>query len=166
MNTYGYVGGDPVNGTDPSGLRCVVGVGCWTTPLERRFLNTGNYHEYYLVACAGGDKDACFDDSIATDSSVFGSLPTQWVRRHLPNSGCGSTDATLNQIRLDLARDYANYLPQSRAQARWPKANDIAHYHWKEFAKYGMPPSTFLGTPFAPFYSQPVWATLWCPECR
>lgn len=155
-----------MNGADPLGLACDAS-GCWTTSLERQFLNTGNYHEYYLVACADGDKDACFDDSIATDSSVFGSLPTQWVRSHLPKSECGSkAAATLNQIRLDLARDYASYLPNTRSQARWPKARDIARYHWKEFAKYGMPARTFGGTFLMPWYSGPILPFIWCPECR
>jgi len=58
-----YVIRAPVfSSVDPLGLACDA-TGCWTIPLERRFLNTGNYHEYYLVACAGDDKDACFDDS-------------------------------------------------------------------------------------------------------
>jgi hypothetical protein len=73
-------------------------------------------------------------------------------------------DAILNQIRAAIAKAYANYLPQDPASARWPLADDVAKFHWDVFGQFGLPPSTFGGTPLG------AWGGLvlpgyWCPIC-
>ena len=168
LNTYSYADTNPLSNYDPSGLRCLGGVGCWTTPSEQMLLNNGDYLGYYQWACAGSDTYACFAGHIAANDTVMSHAVTDWLHIHLYFSagnkhGCGGQPAVLDHIRLDLARDYAAYLPNSESQARWPNATDVAHFHWQEFAKYGLPPSTFGGTPFGdrtwfPWY--------WCPNCR
>ena len=67
------------------------------------------------------------------------------------------------KIPLDLALAYANYLPQTEQQARFPVDHDISKYHWAEFAKYGLPPSPFGGTPFG---GSEVLSPMWCPMCQ
>ena len=126
------------------------------------------FTEEATTILAAGDTYACFAGHIAANDTVMSHAVTDWLHIHLYFSagnkhGCGGQPAVLDHIRLDLARDYAAYLPNSESQARWPNATDVAHFHWQEFAKYGLPPSTFGGTPFGdrtwfPWY--------WCPNCR
>ena len=174
INTYSYAGDNPLSNFDTSGLRCLGGVGCWTTLGEQMLLNNGDYLGYYQWACAGGDEYACFAGHIAANDTLMGHVVTDYLVAHLffstaKKQKCGGTPAVLDQIRLDLARDYASYLPDSESQAHWPDANDISQFHWQEFAKYGMAPWTFGGTPFGDttWLGGSTWFSgYWCPNCQ
>ena len=166
VNTYTYVKGNPVSGVDPLGLMC-NSTGCWTTPAERSALNNGGYAAYYQTACADGDAYACFAQHIAANDNVLGNIATNRVSDALNSKQCLTDDyesATMNQIRNDLANAYANYLPSSEAAAFFPMAEGVAQFHWDEFAKFGLPPETFGGTPFGKTWL--VLPALWCPNCQ
>lgn len=170
-NVYTYALNNPLSNIDPSGLRCLGGVGCWTTSQEQTLLNQGNFLGYYQTACAGGDAYACFAAHVAANDTFWGHRATNRLIDALNKSAvahheCIDIPTALNHIRLDLASDYAHYLPKSESKARWPNANDVAHFHWQEFAKYGLPRSTFGGTPFggSPWFAHTI--VNWCPNCR
>lgn len=137
--------------------------GCWTTPQERSFLNRGDFLGYYNAACEGGDLYACYAYGVAAGTNPG---PDAALRQGLFNNGysLAEINALVTQtIPLDLAEDYANYLPQNENQALFPSASAIAQFHWSEFAIWGLPPSTFGGTPFGA--SGPiVMKGLWCPS--
>ena len=171
INTYIYVGDGPVSKVDPQGLKCVANIGCWSTPAELALANAGNYSEYYQLACANGDDYACFAQHIAANDTVVAhlaqnhlvaNLATEVSRGHL----CIDEKGVLEQIRKDLAKAYANYLPSDERDARQPTATDIAEFHWTEFARYGLPRSTFAGTPYGgrPLLYHHI--VRWCPNCR
>lgn len=169
FSTYAYVGDNPISNVDPTGLECVPGVGCWTTPPEAKAADSGNYSGYYQLACADGDSYACYAGGIAADQTVAAKIATAWLKHRLEemakkNQECINVPGILNQIRADLANDYANYLPNSEGKAHWPSALAISQIHWQEFAEFGLPPSTFGGTIFGSGVG-PVDAGTWCPNC-
>jgi RHS repeat-associated protein len=139
--------------------------GCWTTGDERALLDAGDYLGYYSQACEGGDLNACYFYGIASGENPG---PQATLRQGLINLGYPLQAVPYlveKLIPLDLANDYADYLPQSEDQARFPLASDIAQFHWDEFSNFGLPPSTFGGTPFGA--SGPMMLKgLWCPLCR
>lgn len=167
---YAYAGGNPVSNTDPLGLMCTPGVGCYTTPAERAAAQSGNYLGYYQLACAGGDAYACFAEGVAANDTWWGHRATNRLLDKLHKKAeaaqqCMNDEGILNQIRGDLAKDYANYLPQSPNNAIWPNAWDIAQFHWNEFGQFGLPADTFGGTPFG--QNGPLFLPgVWCPNCR
>lgn len=146
-------------------MMCTPGVGCYTTPAEAAAAQSGNYLGYYQLACAGGDAYACFAEHVAANDNEWGHEATDWLLNKLhKKQGSCNDDQTLNDIRTDLANAYAAYLPSDPANARWPDAGDIAALHWDVFSNYGLPPSTFGGTPLG------QWGGLflpgiWCPNC-
>ncbi|QRN54979.1 RHS repeat-associated core domain-containing protein [Dyella caseinilytica] len=167
-STYAYVGNNPLIRTDPKGLAC-NGQGCWTTPNERRYLEGGDYLGYYGAACSGGDSYACFAQHVAANDDFMGHLATNRLSDAIDveaerNHQCSDKQAILNQIREDLANAYANYLPSSEDQARWPVAEDVAAFHWAVFAQFGLPPSTFGGTPLGA-WAGVIAPDVWCPNC-
>lgn len=138
--------------------------GCWTTSEERAYLDRGDFRGYYTEACRGGDLNACRFYGIATGEEPG---PSAVLRKALLANGYSFAETnTLVQstIPLNLANDYANLLPQSEAAAAFPSANAIRDYHWTEFSKYGLPPSTFGGTPFGKSFDV-VPRGLWCTLC-
>ena len=149
---------------------CTAGVGCYTTPAERALAQSGNYLGYYQLACAGGDATACFDEHIAANDNLWGYLATNRLKNKLREKAaaaqqCLNADGIIDQIRGDLAKDYASSLPQTPDTANWPSAADIAQFRWNEFGKYGLPANTFGGTPWGkngPYVSPDNW----CPNCR
>ncbi len=98
-------------------------------------MNQGNYLGYYQKACADGDAYACFAEHIAANDTEMGHVVTLRLilglaREAVKKHECLNIPVTLQHIRLDLARDYAAYLPRpppSETQARWPHAADIAY---------------------------------------
>jgi RHS repeat-associated protein len=170
MNPFGYVGGNPVSHTDLLGLRC-DGTGCWTTPQERQILNRGNYLGYYQAACSGGDKYACFAQHVANNDNWKGNLANGWLDfaldKHAEESKqCIDKEGIKERIRKGLANAYADYLPQSQDQAAWPTVNGVKQFHWNTFAKYGLPPWAFGGSPFGgdAWFAHDI--INWCPNCR
>lgn len=164
-----FVGGNPLNAVDPSGLICISGVGCYTTPAESRAANSGDYKSYYNMACAGGDSYACFAGNVANNQGILGHAATAkvisaLVKKEMQTKSCIDEDRVLEEIRKALARDYANYLPQSRSAARYPSASAVADFHQDVFESLGLPPTTFGGTPFDP--NVLVLPQVWCPNCR
>jgi hypothetical protein len=126
------------------------------------------YNGYYQAACANGDTYACYAQHIAANDNPDGHAATMWLLLHLKQHAsethqCIDESAILNQIRTDLAKDNANYLPDSESNARFPQVTDIANLHWDEFAKFGLPPSTFGGTPFGKTVG-PIYSSRWCPN--
>jgi RHS repeat-associated protein len=164
-STYSYVNSNPISNKDPLGLMCTPGVGCYTTPAEAAAAQSGNYLGYYQLACAGGDAYACFAQHIAANDSDWGHTATDWLLNKLhKKQGSCNDDETLKDIRTDLAKAYAAYLPSDPDNARWPDAGDIAELHWNVFGNYGLPPSTFGGTPLGQWGGLVLPGT-WCPNC-
>jgi hypothetical protein len=170
-------GGKFVNGAEVASFMYLFNYcshnGCWTTPEERAYLDRGDFLGYYSKACEGNDLNACFDYGVASGERPG---PSATVLQGLLANGYSFADANRliqTTIPLNLANDYANLLPQSEAQAAFPNGQDIAQYHWDEFAKYGLPPSTFGGTPFQGTsfgrtfgLEGPIMTGLWCPLCK
>jgi hypothetical protein len=142
---------------------CTLGVGCYTTPAEMQLVQSGNYLGYYQLACAGGDAYACVADHVAANDAWPWTYATTRLRDALRKKGCDN-EATLNDIRNELANAYASYLPDNPANAIWPDSQAITQFHWDVFAQYGLPPETFGGTPWGS--SGGIWgAGTWCPNC-
>jgi hypothetical protein len=125
---------------------CLPGIGCYTTPAEAAAADSGNYDGYYQLACADGDAYACFAQHIERNDNVWGHAATDRLLKYLrkmeaERGVCVNEDALLDQIRKDLAEDYANYLPSNPADAIIPNPDDIAQFHWDEFAAYLRAPS-------------------------
>lgn len=128
-----------------------------------------------FVAVQPVDMRRSFDGLCATIVEALGGVstgenpgPSVTLLRDLLDQGYTfeqASELVQRTIPLNLAKDYANLLPQSESQAAFPNAQDIAQYHWDEFAKYGLPASTFGGTPFGRFIG-PVLPSLWCPLCK
>ena len=77
MNWYNYVGGDPVNGTDPTGLKCGIGDHC------RTIWFNGDSSGYWISRATAGSVDADGNDVVTITAK-------QWV---------STGSASLGQIR-------------------------------------------------------------------
>lgn len=151
---------------------------CWTTSAEGSLAASGNYSGYYKLACADGDAYACQAGQIASGQGFWSWATT--IRLRVEDDLWGSVGlngTNMNSIRSALALGYANYLPDSQAQAIVPSASAIAEIHWQVFGAFGIPPSAFGGTPFAgdvPFAASNgtmfthgiiMGGQGWCPNC-
>ena len=140
---YAYVGGNPVSRIDPLGLAC-NGLGCWNTPTELGYANTGNYGLYYQAACAGGDSYACAARVVATGqgnsvSSMVGANFTNGnLRNSLRRGGSDCPDEDMESIRKDLMN--ARVAQLSGATPNSPirvSAQSISDFHNTVFSNYG-----------------------------
>ena len=151
---------------------------CWTTSAEHALAASGNYSGYYKLACADGDAYACQAGQIASGNGFWSWATTMRLRIEDDLWGSiGLNGTNMNSIRSALALGYANYLPDSQAQAIVPSASAIAEIHWQVFGAFGIPPSAFGGTPFAgdlPFAASNgtmfthgiiMGGQGWCPNC-
>jgi RHS repeat-associated protein len=143
LNTYAYVGGNPISRTDPLGLAC-NGLGCWNTPAELGYANAGNYSLYYQAACSGGDSYACAARMVATGqgnsmSSMAGAKFTNGnLRNALRHGGSDCPDEDMESIRKDLVNarvaQLAGATPNSPIRV---SAQSISDFHNAIFSNYG-----------------------------
>jgi len=147
---------------------CIGGVGCYTTDQERGYADKGDYSNYYKTACSGGDAYACFAGHVAANDDWWGHRATNRLidklrKKAEDSQQCLDEAGIQEKIRKELATKYAEYLPNSRNNARWPSVKDVAQFHWDVFAEFGLPSSTFGGTPFG---ATPFLTDYWCPNCQ
>nr|WP_242108182.1 RHS repeat-associated core domain-containing protein [Luteimonas aquatica] len=174
-NTYAYVNNNPVSFTDRLGLACDQR-GCWVTPAEQGYANTGNYSLYYQAACSGGDKYACRAGEVAANQGFMsGVTNTRLANSLLENTSEKSCPAAyddmykkMDAIRVALARAHAAALNNAGATPLNPvmldRVRDIGQFHRDVFTRYGADPNVFGGATWDKYMGWSGDAIYnWCP---
>jgi RHS repeat-associated protein len=136
---YAYAGGDPISGTDPTGLDC-NSQGCWNTPQERAYAQSGDWEDYYAASSAGGDTYASEASNVANDIGILSHITNHrlasLIASHLAHGDCIPDQATINQkmeaIRKALAAARAAQLDAAGASPSNPvmvSAQSISDFH-------------------------------------
>ncbi|HLM52257.1 MAG TPA: RHS repeat-associated core domain-containing protein [Pseudoxanthomonas sp.] len=180
MNTYAYVGNNPVNLTDRLGLACDQR-GCWVTPAEQGYADAGNYSLYYQAACTGGDPYACRAGEVAANRGFLsGVTNTRLANSLLKNTKEKTCEAAnedmlrkMEAIRIALARAHAGALNAAGATLQNPamldRVGDITRFHRDVFAQHRADPSIFGGSTWDSYMGWSGGAIYdWCPSpsCR
>jgi hypothetical protein len=151
---------------------CMQNDKCFTNPHEKAVLDSGNDARYYELSCANGDKYyACGAYHIAVNHTFAGNVATDLLITSIYMKYILRIEDILEDIRLDIARAYANYIGHSPDPAVAPSASAIANLYDAVFSSYGLPSWTFGGTPLGswtgPLFTKsfPWGGTGWCVNC-
>lgn len=164
INTFGYVGGNPVSFVDPYGLKCNM-YGCWLDPIEKGFADDGQHSNYYAAACKGGDSYACQAGKVAANDGLPAKFTNWRLRNSLKRNGANDQqcDNLMEEIRKDLAKEHAFLLSSGSEDKPIVISKDqISSFHNKIFRKNGAG-SVFGGDiPGSNFFFR------WCsmPSCQ
>jgi len=163
LNTYGYVGGNPLVRFDSFGLAC-NSKGCYPTEGERQAANAGDWAQYYNLACAGGDPYACNAGEVAANAADYGWRNTMMnaTNEKLRKSALRDLDDAcmteeerwdevmdrMERIRQDLAKAHLDTLDILGASPTNPanmSRQAVSDFHRDVFSRHGASSGEFGG---------------------